>query len=134
MESSRRVGLDGLADAIAAVLEEYRTEVERGTKEAVREVANAGVKALRETSPRSKNGGDYAKGWTSKVEEGRLGAEAVIYNAAKPGLAHLLEKSHVMRNGTGRTFGMSTPHVHIEPVEQMLNEDFENRIRVVIEG
>ena len=132
MASSRRVGLDGLADAISAVLEEYRTEVERGTKEAVREVAKAGVTALKQTSP--KNTGKYAKGWTSKVEEGRLGAEAVIYNAAKPGLAHLLEKSHVMRNGTGRTFGMSTPHVHIEPVEQMLNEDFENRIRVVIEG
>lgn len=127
---AKRVGLEGLADAISDVLEEYQTEIERGTKEAVQKVAKAGVKALKDTSPGS---GDYAKGWTSQVKEGRLGAEATIYNAAKPGLVHLLEHGHVTRNGTGRTFRPTPAHVHVAPVEEAVIVDFEKAIVEVIE-
>lgn len=129
---AKRVGLDGLADAIADILEEYETEVERGTVECVKEVTKAGAKALRETSPR--DSGVYASGWTSKVTESNTGANGVIYNAKKPQLAHLLEKGHVTRNGTGRTFRPTPAHVHIKPVEDELVKDFENRVKVVIEG
>ena len=131
---AKRVGLDGLADAITEVLEEYETEMERGTKEAVQKVAKAGVKALRQTSPKRANGGGYAKGWTADVTDGRLHAEAKIYNAAKPGLPHLLEKGHVTRNGTGRTFNPTPAHVHIAPVEAQISEEFEHMIEEVIEG
>lgn len=128
---AKRVGLEGLADAIAEVLEEYETEVERGTKEAVQKVAKAGVKTLKATSP--KKTGGYAKGWTAEVKEGRLGAEAKIYNAAKPGLPHLLEHGHVTKNGTGRTFAPTPAKEHIEPVETEISEAFENMIREVIQ-
>lgn len=128
---AKRVGLDGLADAIADVLDEYQTEIARGTKEAVQKVAKAGVKALKATSPQQT--GSYAKGWTSEVKEGRLGAEATIYNAAKPGLVHLLEHGHVTRNGTGRTFRPTPAHVHVAPVEEQLIADFEKAIVEVIE-
>lgn len=128
---AKRTGLDGLADAIEEILSEYSDEIARGTKECVQKAARAGVKALKETSPR--RSGEYAKGWTSKVEEKRTGATATIYNAGKPGLPHLLEHSHPMRNGTGRTFGMSEPIVHIEPVETQINEAFERDIVEVIQ-
>ena len=128
---AKRVGLEGLADAIAEVLEEYETEVERGTKEAVQKVAKAGVKALRQTSP--KKTGKYAKGWKADVTEGRLKAEATIYNAAKPGLPHLLEHGHVTKNGTGRTFAPTPAKEHIEPVETQINEAFERDIVEVIQ-
>ena len=131
MASSRKVGLDGLADAIADVLEEYQTEIARGTKEAVQQVAKAGVKALKATSPQ-KTGG-YAKGWTAEVKDGRLGAEATIYNAAKPGLVHLLEHGHVTRNGTGRQFSPTPAEVHVAPVEEKLIADFKKAIVEVIE-
>lgn len=128
---AKRTGLDGLADAIEEILSEYSDEIARGTKKCVQKAAKAGVKALKETSPRRSGG--YAKGWTSKVEEKRTGATATIYNAEKPGLPHLLEHSHPMRNGTGRTFGMSEPIVHIEPVETQINEAFERDIVEVIQ-
>ena len=127
---ARAVGLEGLSDAIAEILQEYATEAERGTKECVQKAAKAGVKALKETSP--KQSGNYASGWTSKVEEGRFGANAIIYNSKKPGLAHLLEHGHVTRNGTGRTFRPTPAHVHIKPVEDQLVADFENQIKVVL--
>lgn len=131
---AKRTGLDGLANAIEEILAEYSDEIARGTKECVQKAARAGVKALKETSPRSSsNHQHYADGWTSRVDEKRTGATATIYNAKKPGLPHLLEHSHPMRNGTGRTFGMSKPIVHIEPVETQINEAFERDIVEVIQ-
>ena len=128
---ARAVGLEGLSDAIAEILQEYATEAERGTKECVQKAAKAGVKALKETSP-SRTADGYASGWTSKTEEGRFGATAIIYNKKKPGLAHLLENGHVTRNGTGRTFRPTPAHVHVKPVEDQLVADFENQIKVVL--
>lgn len=125
------VSIDGLAAAVEGILEEYRTEVERGTKECVQKAAKAGVAALKGTSPRKT--GDYAGGWTAKVEEGRMGATATIYNAAKPGLPHLLEHGHVTRNGTGRTFGRTPARVHIAPVEEEINSAFERDVIEVIQ-
>jgi len=125
------VSIDGLAAAVEEILEEYRTEVERGTKECVQKAAKAGVAALKGTSP--KHTGEYAAGWTSKIEEGRMGATATIYNAAKPGLPHLLEHGHVTRNGTGRTFGRTPARVHIAPVEEEINSAFERDVIEVIQ-
>lgn len=124
------VSIDGLAAAVEEILEEYRTEVERGTKECVQKAAKAGVAALKGTSP--SHTGAYAGGWTSKVEEGRLGATATIYNGKKPGLPHLLEHGHVTRNGTDRTFGSTPAQVHIAPVEEELISGFESDIVEVI--
>lgn len=129
---ARAVGLDGLAEAISEILEEYQTDVQRGTKECVQKVAKAGVKALKQTSPRQT--GEYAAGWTSEVKEGRLGATATLYNQDKPGLVHLLEHGHVTRNGTERTFNRTPAHVHVKPVEEQLMADFEQQIEVVIGG
>lgn len=125
------VSIDGLAAAVEEILEEYRTEVERGTKECVQKAAKAGVAALKGTSP--SHTGEYAGGWTSKVEEGRMGATAIIYNGAKPGLPHLLEHGHVTRNGTGRTYGPTPAHVHIAPVEEEINSAFERDVIEVIQ-
>lgn len=128
---AKRVGLEGLADAIEEILDEYEDEISRGAKECVQQAAKDSVKALRQTSP--KKTGKYAKGWTADVTEGRLHAEATIYNSAKPGLPHLLEHGHVTRNGTGRTFRPTSAHVHVAPVEEALIADFEKAIVEVIE-
>lgn len=129
---AKAIGLDGLAEAISEILEEYHTEIDRGTKECVQRVAKAGVQALKDVSPRRT--GEYAEGWTSETKEGRMGATATIYNAKKAGLVHLLEHGHVTRNGTGRTFRRTPAHVHVKPVEEQLMADFESQIEVVIGG
>lgn len=127
---AQTVGIDGLAEALDGILSEYADEIARGTAECVRKVARTGVKALKEGSP--KRTGDYAAGWTSKVEEGRLQAKATLYNK-KPGLPHLLEHGHVSRNGTGRTFGRVAGKAHIAPVEEKLAEQFQKDIEVIID-
>lgn len=94
--------------------------------QAVDEVSKEAVRKLRSTSPGK---GDYKKGWAVQKEKGRLRTEAVVYGK-KPTyrLAHLLEKSHLMRNGK-----RSTPIVHIEPVADWAQREAINRMYELLE-
>lgn len=114
-----KVTVDNLAAEIQKILEEYKDDVERLNKETVRKVGQKGVQALRSNSGMFGGSGKYASGWSSKVEESRMGAKATLYNAKVPGLPHLLEHGHAKRGG-GRVSG----RVHIAPVEEELEKAF----------
>lgn len=121
-------GID-LDKAVKDILTEYGEVAIEATKEAIAEVAKESVKKLKSTSPRGRTG-KYAKGWTSKVETGRVSASATVYG--KSGtyqLAHLLEHGHAKRGG-----GRTTPIQHIEPVEQWSVEEVLQRITQKLEG
>ena len=93
-------GIDGFADEIQKILDEYSDDITDNVREAVKKVAKAGANAVKQEAQGRFNGsGKYAKGWKSKVEENRLGAEGWIYNNALPGLPHLLEFGHAKRGG-----------------------------------
>lgn len=117
-------GADGFAAELQKILEDYGDEIDKCMADAVKDVTKAGAKAVKEEA-RSKFGGtgEYAKGWTSKIENGRTGTEGIIYNK-KPGLPHLLENGHAKRGG-GRVAGRS----HIKPVEEQVIKDFEGMVK-----
>ncbi len=121
-------GID-LDKAVKDTLSQYGEVAIEATKEAVAEVAKESAKKLKSSSPRGRTG-KYAKGWTSKVETGRVSANATVYG--KSGtyqLAHLLEHGHAKRGG-----GRTTPIQHIEPVEQWAVEEALQRITQKLEG
>lgn len=121
-------GID-LDKAVNDILSQYGEVAIEATKEAVAEVAKESAKKLKSSSPRGRTG-KYAKGWTSKVETGRVSASATVYG--KSGtyqLAHLLEHGHAKRGG-----GRTTPIQHIEPVEQWAVEEALQRITQKLEG
>ena len=121
-------GID-LDKAVKDILSQYGEVAIEATKEAVAEVAKESAKKLKSSSPRGRTG-KYAKGWTSKVETGRVSASATVYG--KSGtyqLAHLLEHGHAKRDG-----GRTTPIQHIEPVEQWAVEEALQRITQKLEG
>lgn len=121
-------GID-LDKAVKDTLSQYGEVAIEATKEAVAEVAKESAKKLKSSSPRGRTG-KYAKGWTSKVETGRVSASATVYG--KSGtyqLAHLLEHGHAKRGG-----GRTTPIQHIEPVEQWAVEEALQRITQKLEG
>ena len=125
---ARTVPLDRLGAEIERVLEEYSTEVTDDMKDAVKEVTKAGQRAVSQGARAAFGGtGRYARGWHSKVETERLGAEGVIYNATVPGLPHLLEFGHAKRGG-GRVSGRA----HIAPVEDKIVREFERKVRALI--
>lgn len=104
-----------LSAEIKALLAEYGEEVTEALQEVVPKVAKEAVKRLKKESP---GDGNYHKGWTQKTDKGRLGISSVVYNAKTPGLPHLLEYGHALRNG-----GRSRPIVHIKPVEEWASEE-----------
>ena len=94
------------------ILDEYDDEVKQVSRESMKEEARDASKKLRAGSP--KKTGAYASGWGSK----QLDADTtVVYNKKMPGLTHLLENGHVIRNKKG-TYGRAPAHPHIKPVEQ----------------
>lgn len=124
---------EGISAAITRTLNEYANAVGEDAVAVVAYEATEAVEQLKRQSPkRQKKVGkkaQYATGWRANVENDRIGhAKAVIYNASKPQLTHLLEHGHVTRNGTERQFPDTPAKEHIAPVQQKIEEDFERRL------
>ena len=125
------------AEVVNKYLLTYKQECVTAMTSAITQTARETAKMLRETSPvdpNSKKSGAYAKGWTYKLDKGRLRTGAVIYG--KKGtynLAHLLEYGHVLRNG-GRTVGEASARPHIHKVEQWAIKEFEQRLKRELGG
>lgn len=112
---------------IKEILTEYSRDIQEAIGEEAIKIGKNGANELKHTSP--KKSGKYAKGWTSKVVKSFEGINVTIYNQKAYQLTHLLEYSHVLRNGT-----KSTPITHIYPVEQKSIKDFENKVEQIIGG
>lgn len=104
------------ATEIKRLLDEYGDEVMDVLEEEAQKVAKKAAKKLQETSPKQPGGGGYAKGWTSKYD--KTAKTAIVYNAKKQGLAHLLEHGFQGRSGVHPAI------VHIAPVEEAASDEF----------
>lgn len=123
---AKKVTIDNLGATIQKILDDYAEDAEKTLEDAAKDAAKAGAKALQSSSKSQFGGsGKYAKGWTAKKEDvARHASLWVIWNQNAPGLPHLLENGHALRNG-----GRTAPRAHIAPVEAELVKDFENIIR-----
>lgn len=111
-----------LEEELGRILDEYMDDVEETASKVINQVAREAAQKLKDTSPRDT--GKYASGW--KVKKGKK-LNAVVYNATRPGLTHLLEESHPIRNQYG-TWGRSTAQPHIAPVREWAEEEVVKRI------
>lgn len=104
------------------LLDEIDNDVQESVRSNVNSVAKEAVQKLRNGSP--KETGDYASGWGMK-KQGE--ADVVVYNRKAPGLTHLLENGHVIRNKKG-TYGRVSGRKHIAPVEEWAVDELPRRI------
>ena len=110
------------AEVVQKYLEEYHGQCTDAMTEVIPKVAKEAAKKLKAQSPKGPKG--YAKGWTTKVETGRMMIGAKVYG--KHGtyqLAHLLEHGHANRNG-----GRTGARIHIKPVEEWAIDEATDRI------
>lgn len=116
------------AEVVEKFLRDYGTEVMDDVLETIDKVSKDTVKKLKAESPQGATG-DYAKGWTRKLERGRLRVYATVYGK-KPTykLAHLLEHGHVTRNGTGRTYAPTPAYPHIQKVNDWAQDEAVDKI------
>ena len=65
-------------------------------------IGKAAKLAKREVVARSpENKGDYKRGWTVRTTRRKTTITSVVYNKDFPGMTHLLEESHVIKNQYG---------------------------------
>lgn len=122
---AKKVPIDLMAAAIDKALAKYGDEVKDNIAEIVKVMSKQGAKAVAQNARGTFGGsGAYAQGWTTRMETGRTSTQGIIYNAAKPGLPHLLENGHANRGG-GRTPGRA----HIAPVEAEIAAKFEAEVK-----
>lgn len=112
---------------IADILDEYSNDIQEAITERAIKVAKQGANDLKANSP--KRTGDYKKGWRVKTAKGKGFVSCIIHNATNYQLTHLLEKPHLKRNG-----GLTTPKVHIAPVEEKSIKQYEQEVINVIEN
>lgn len=126
---STMVSVDDLADAIQDELEKYREDVTDGVKKSVQAAAKQCRDEIKDASP--VRTGRYRKGWrASTAYESAEDIRIMVHNKTDYQLTHLLEKSHLTRDGVTRT----TAIPHIAPAEKHAAETLENKVKVVVRG
>ena len=123
-----KVNIDGLADAVLKELKKFNDVTEEEFEKIAKAVAKEGTKKLKATSPRGRSSkkGHYADGWgVTYLKKGNGKFQFVVHNKKKPGLTHLLENGHALNIG-----GRARAIVHIKPVEEWCNEEFERRVEM----
>ena len=123
----RKVGVDGLSDAVMKELEDYAKVIDTDMREAVTKAGQTVRKDISASAP--KRYGTYSKSWsTKKTKQTSRSLEVTVYSRNRYQLAHLLEHGHAKRGG-GRTRAFP----HIAPAEergvQQLEEDIKRSIR-----
>ena len=109
------------------LLHEYGDKVVNAMDEVVEPVAKNTVKEIR-SAAKGYGWKKYQSSWTSKKTISRRGFTEVTIYSKTPGLPHLLEKGHAMRNG-GRT--RAYPHIAeaASAAEKELTEKAEQAVR-----
>lgn len=119
-----KVPVDRLSAEVEKILQKYGENVQENLSDIVKDMSKKGAKAVSQQARQMFGGtGEYASGWTSKAETGRISAQGVIYNKT-PGLPHLLENGHALRGG-----GRAPGRPHIKPVEEQLVKEFEEKVK-----
>ena len=121
MPKYNRIPADHFQNELDKILYDYGLSVDKDLSELAKQFSEKGAKEVKAASKRAVGGtGEYASGWKSQITEPvRFSVQGIIYNAWTPGLPHLLEHGHALRNG-----GRSRAFPHIAPVEEKLVEEF----------
>ena len=118
--TDRRVGVDGMAEAIAQSMEEYADLSNEVMKRSVTEVSRSVKKDIQANAP--VRTGKYKKSWAAKkVQENANSLTMVVHSRDRYQIAHLLE--HARRNGN-RVAAIP----HIVPAEQQGVEELKEKI------
>lgn len=132
MARRRRIKPIQLESTIKEILSEYGDEVYEVLDDCVNEVAEEAADKLKQVDHFAPGGhptGAYSKSWKNeKQPTGRLTTKQVVHNLEHYRLTHLLEKGHVIRNGTGRTFGRTGKYPHIAPVDEWANAELPAKV------
>ena len=128
------IQIDGLADAIEEILEEYNKNIKQGIEAASLESAKECKRLLKEKSPKQQ--GKYGKSWAIMSKPGIAGepTKYLVHNKKHYRLTHLLEFGHAVKDSKGNIVGRAAPRPHIKKARDETAEHYVERIEAVIHG
>lgn len=132
MARRKKIGIIDLENVIKEILNEYGDEVYKVLGLAEHEVAEEAARKLQAGGSYGGTGA-YKRDWTfDQQTKKRFRQSYIVHNADHYRLAHLLEKGHVSRNGTGRTFGNVKAYPHIKPVEEWAQQELPRKVEEML--
>lgn len=131
--SRKTVSPGGLTDAIEGIIKEYTDEVVRALPDAVKQSAKECVKALKSNAASAVGGTVYKGSFKSKKTSDSYGLTEYTVYSTKYRIAHLLEHGHVIKNQTGRVYGVTAARPHWAPAEEVASKALEEAISKKVE-
>lgn len=129
---SKKISVDQLSEEIAKTLKDFEGVTDKAVEHGVLDTAQDAVKELRVADPPGSgeygSWSDYNKGWKIKATKRGKKTDAIVHNATKYRLTHLLEKGHAKVNG-----GRTRKFPHIAPVAEKSEKELINNIKKQIE-
>ena len=123
---ARKIGPIDLSKAINDILTQYGDEVYGVMEECIDSVAEEAKDRLKAVNHFKNDATKYAGSWVNEKLQGKpLTVNRAVHNEDHYRLTHLLEKGHVVRNGTGRNKGKQRTDAfpHIAPVNDWANKE-----------
>lgn len=139
MAKGKKIGPLSLENELRSILAQYGNEVYDAVGVAVKDVCDEAIEKLHAANDfgakkKPHISGAYSRSWVAEsVQKTRILQKTVIHNEDHYRLAHLLEKGHVIRNGTARTFGSTTGKPHIRPVEDWMKAELPKKVEEAIQ-
>lgn len=121
--------------SLAEIIREYTHEVSEGISDELDDTADKMLKEVQNTAPVGPTG-EYKKGFRIKKQDISELSTRTIYNKPAPGLVHLLEYGHVVRNGTGKNSGKQRVEgrPHMRPAYDKYAGHLEDNIKKIIKN
>ena len=129
--------IDELAKTLDSILALYSEEITEGIKEETRKVAKEAQRRLKLASKKATNGKtEYANSWSVYIKKNNANElKTVIRNVKHYQLTHLLEKgTNTRQTNKGLNRGAMPEREHIKPVADWAQEEYEKRVKHVIEN
>ena len=134
MATRKRIGPIDLSKAIDEVLKQYGDEVYDVVGDCIDEVAEEAKNRLKSVTAFRNPAKNYPESWINeKLASKPLTVSRAVHNEKHYRLTHLLEKGHVIKNGTQRTFGETAAFPHIAPVNDWANEELPKLVKRKLE-
>lgn len=114
---------------LSSILQDYADMTQADLSGTVREVVNMARRTVRELSPveedppKGRAAGRYKRGWRTKIVNEGYTVTGYVYQGTLPGLTHLLEYGHAMRQG-----GRAEADEHISVAQEEASKSFEGRL------
>ena len=136
MARAKKIKPVNLDKAIAEILNQYGDDVYDVLDDCVKEVSDEATQKLRAVNTFATSGHTkYSSSWVNeKTVKNRRKTTYVVHNGDYYRLTHLLEKGHVISNGTKRIFGQTGAYPHIAPVNDWAIKELPKMVERKIKG